>query len=179
MAGKQCADNIFSTSWNNDQTPEAMGKLMMDEGIDKVYMMAPNYQAGKNMISGFKRYYTEPTVGQTLVPLGHSDYAVEIAKIRAARPNAVFYFLPGPMGVSFAKQWAAAGLRGEIGLYSVFSVDWLTIPALGELAIGTTTPRSGAPICPTSRTSASLPTSGKSSSPSPRCTRRSPTIWCF
>ena len=136
MAGKHCADNIFSTSWNNDQTPEAMGKLMMDEGIDNVYMMAPNYQAGKNMISGFQRYYSRPTVGQTLVPLGHSDYAVEIAKIRAANPGAVFYFLPGPMGIAFAKQWAAAGLQGKIGLYSVFSVDWLTIPALGDLAIG-------------------------------------------
>ena len=136
MAGKQCADNIFSTSWNNDQTPEAMGKLLQDEGVDGVYMMAPNYQAGKDMISGFKRYYKGKTVGQTLVPLGHNDYAVEIAKIRAAKPKAVFYFLPGGMGIAFAKQWAAAGLQGKIGLYSVFSVDWLTIPALGDLAIG-------------------------------------------
>ena len=136
MAGQQCADNIFSTSWNNDQTPEAMGKLLQDEGVDGVYMMAPNYQAGKDMISGFKRYYKGTTVGQTLVPLGHNDYAVEIAKIRAAKPKAVFYFLPGGMGIAFAKQWAAAGLQGKIGLYSVFSVDWLTIPALGDLAIG-------------------------------------------
>ena len=71
-----------------------------------------------------------------MVPLGHNDYAVEIAKIRAAKPKAVFYFLPGGMGIAFAKQWAAAGLQGKIGLYSVFSVDWLTIPALGDLAIG-------------------------------------------
>jgi branched-chain amino acid transport system substrate-binding protein len=136
MAGKNCADNIFSTSWNNDQTPEAMGKLMQDEGVEDVYMMAPNYQAGKNMISGFKRYYKGTTVGQTLVPLGHNDYAVEIANIKAVNPKAVFYFLPGGMGIAFAKQWAAAGLQGKIGLFSVFSVDWLTIPALGELAIG-------------------------------------------
>ena len=136
MAGKNCADNIFSTSWNNDQTPEAMGKLMQDEGAEDVYMMAPNYQAGKNMISGFKRYYKGTTVGQTLVPLGHNDYAVEIANIKAVNPKAVFYFLPGGMGIAFAKQWAAAGLQGKIGLFSVFSVDWLTIPALGELAIG-------------------------------------------
>ena len=136
MAGKNCADNIFTTSWNNDQTPEAMGKLLQDEGIDDVYLMAPNYQAGKDMISGFKRYYKRNTVGQTLVPLGHSDYAVEIATIRAANPKAVFYFLPGGMGIAFAKQWASAGLQGKIGLYSVFSVDWLTLPALGELAIG-------------------------------------------
>ena len=99
-------------------------------------MMAPNYQAGKNMITGFKRYYKGTTVGQTLVPLGHNDYAVEIANIRAANPKAVFYFLPGPMGIAFAKQWAVAGLQGKIGLYSVFSVDWLTIPAMGKLAIG-------------------------------------------
>ena len=136
MAGKQCAENIFTTSWNNDQTPEAMGKLLQDEGIDGVYLMAPNYQAGKDMISGFKRFYKRSTVGQTLVPLGQNDYAVEIANIRAANPKAVFYFLPGGMGIAFGKQWAAAGMQGKIGLYSVFSVDWLTLPALGELAIG-------------------------------------------
>ena len=57
LAGAQCNELFFSTSWNNDQSPEAMGKFMQDKGINDVYVLAPNYQAGKDMVAGLKRYY--------------------------------------------------------------------------------------------------------------------------
>jgi branched-chain amino acid transport system substrate-binding protein len=137
MAGKLCNPYFFSTSWNNDQTPEAMGKLIQDEGIDNVFMMAPNYQAGKDMLAGFQRYYKRTVKGQILTKLGQTDYQAEISQVRAANPSAVFIFLPGPMGIAFIKQWAAAGLGSSTKLYTVFTVDYLTLPALGDAAVGT------------------------------------------
>ena len=93
MAGKQCSKYFFTTSWNNDQTPEAMGKLMQDERVDRVFMMSPNYQAGKDMLVGFQRYFKGQVLGQKLFRLGQRDYAAEIATIRSANPSAVFGFI--------------------------------------------------------------------------------------
>lgn len=135
MAGKGCHPLFFSTSWNNDETPEAGGKLMMDEGIDGVFEVSVNYQAGKDMLKGFERYYKKKTVGRILVRLGQSDYQAEISQIRAANPKAIFAFLPGPMGLAFVKQARAAGLN--IPFYSAFTIDWLTLKAYGKDALGT------------------------------------------
>ena len=137
MAGEHCSPFFFSTSWNNDQTPEAMGKLLQDEPIDNVFLIAANYQAGKDMISGFQRYYKKNIAGQILYKLGQTDFQAEISQIRAANPGAVFGFLPGGMGVAFIKQYQAAGLVQSIPLYTVFTVDYLTLPGLGKTAIGT------------------------------------------
>ena len=137
MAGKQCNPYFFSTSWNNDQSPEAMGKLMSDEGIDNVFLISANYQAGKDMLTGFMRNYKGKIAGRILYRLGQRDYQAELSQIRAAKPNAIFGFVPGGMGVAFGKQYRAAGMHKTIPFYSVFTIDYLSMPGWGKNAIGT------------------------------------------
>src|SRR5262245_19780266 len=114
LAGKMCNELHFTTSWQNDQTPEAMGKHMQDQKITDVYAMAPNYAAGKDMISGFKRYFKGKIVDEVYTKLGQQDYQAEITALRAANPKAVFVFYPGDMGIQFLKQYAQAGLRDQL-----------------------------------------------------------------
>ena len=137
VAGKRCHENFFNVSFQNDVMPEGMGKYMTDKKIDNVYVMAPNYQAGKDMIKGFKRMYKGNIVGEVYTKLGQKDYQAEISALRAAKPSATFIFLPGGMGINFVKQYAQAGLSKSIPLYSVYSVDALTLPAMKEAAVGT------------------------------------------
>lgn len=136
LAGAMCAPNYFSASWQNDETPETMGKYMNDKGINDVYMIAPNYAAGKDMLNGFRRYFKGRVTAELYTKPGQADYQVEISEIRAAKPKAVFVFLPGGMGIQFVKQYAQSGLRETIPLYSAFSVDETTLPALGDSAAG-------------------------------------------
>ncbi len=136
LAGNQCNELYFSTSWNNDQTPEAMGKFLQDSGVNDIYVMAPNYQAGKDMVAGLKRYYKGKIVEEVYTKLGQQDYQAEITQMRSKNPKAVFAFYPGGMGIQFVKQYVQAGLRDQIPLYTVFTVDETTLPALKEAAIG-------------------------------------------
>ena len=136
LAGKQCDERYFSTSWNNDQTPEAMGKHLQDIGVNDLYVLAPNYQAGKDMVAGLKRYYKGRIVGEVYTRLGQQDYQAEISQLRAKNPKAVFVFYPGGMGIQFVRQYVQSGLRGQIPLYSVYTVDETTLPALREDALG-------------------------------------------
>jgi branched-chain amino acid transport system substrate-binding protein len=136
LAGAQCNELYFSTSWNNDQSPEALGKYLQDKGIDDLYVMAPNYQAGKDMVSGLKRYYKGKIDDEVFTKFQQQDYQAEISQLRAKNPKAVFVFYPGGMGIQFVKQYVQAGLRDQIPLYSVFTVDETTLPALREAAIG-------------------------------------------
>jgi branched-chain amino acid transport system substrate-binding protein len=136
LAGTMCHELYFTTSWQNDQTPEAMGKYMSDQGLTDVYALAPNYAAGKDMISGFKRYFKGTIVEEVYTKLGQQDYQAEISRIRAANPKAVFVFYPGDMGIQFVKQYGQAGLREQIPLYSVYTIDEVTLPALQEAALG-------------------------------------------
>jgi len=136
LAGKACHPQFFSTSWNNDQTPEAMGKFLQDQGVNDIYVMAPNYQAGKDMVAGFKRYYKGRIVEEVFTTMGQQDYQAEITQLRAKSPKAAFVFYPGGMGVQFVRQYFQAGLRERIPLYSVFTVDETTLPALKEAALG-------------------------------------------
>jgi branched-chain amino acid transport system substrate-binding protein len=136
LAGKGCNELYFSTSWNNDQTPEAMGKFMQEQGINDVYVMAPNYQAGKDMVAGFKRYFKGRIVDEVFTRVGQPDYQAELSQMRAKSPKAVFVFYPGGMGVAFLKQWSEGGFRGQFPLYSVFTVDETTIPAIKHAALG-------------------------------------------
>ena len=137
MAGKHCSAYFFSTSWNNDQTPEAMGQLMNSEEIENVFLISANYQAGKDMLTGFERFYKRKVAGRILYRLGQRDYQAEISQIRAVGPSALFGFVPGPMGVAFVKQYRAAGLDKQVPLYLVFTVDYLSLPGHGKAAIGT------------------------------------------
>jgi branched-chain amino acid transport system substrate-binding protein len=136
LAGKMCHEQFFTTSWQNDQTPEAMGKYMSDQNLTDVYAMAPNYAAGKDMIAGFKRYFKGRIVDEVYTKLGQTDYQAEISQLRAKNPKAVFVFYPGGMGIQFLKQYAQAGLREQIPLYSVYTVDEISLPAVKEAALG-------------------------------------------
>jgi branched-chain amino acid transport system substrate-binding protein len=113
-----------------------MGKFLQDKGVNDVYLMAPNYQAGKDMLAGFKRYYKGRVVEENYTKLGQQDYQAEISQLRSKNPKAVFVFYPGGMGIQFVKQYVQAGLRDQIPLYSVFTVDEVSLPALKEAAIG-------------------------------------------
>lgn len=137
MAGPLCSPYVVSTSFNNEQFTEALGKMISDEKIQTIFLMAPNYQAGKDQISGLKRTLNGPKiVGETLFRPGETDYQADISKVRALKPQALFIFAPGGMGISFFKQWAASGAGKDIKLYTSNTVDWLTLPAIGEAAVG-------------------------------------------
>jgi branched-chain amino acid transport system substrate-binding protein len=136
IAGAQCKANIFSTAWQNDGAAEAMGKFAQDRGIKRVYLMAPNYQAGKDMLAGFKRFYKGEVVDEAYTQVNQPDYSAEIAQLQSAKPDAVFVFYPGGMGINFVKQMSQAGLGGKLPLYSVFTVDGTTLPSLGDTAAG-------------------------------------------
>src|SRR5947208_3979271 len=136
LAGAQCNKLYFSTSWNNDQTPEAMGKFLADNGINDLYVMAPNYQAGKDMVAGLKRYYKGRISEEVYTKMGQQDYQAEISQLRAKNPKAVFAFYPGGMGIQFLKQYDQAGLRGQLPLYTVYTVDEISIPAVKDAGLG-------------------------------------------
>jgi hypothetical protein len=136
FAGKECNANFFVTSYQNDQNHEVMGKYAQDAGMKKVFLMAPNYQAGKDSIAGFKRYFKGEIADELFVPLGQLDYSAELTKIAAASPDAIFVFLPGGMGVNFVKQFRQAGLADKVKFLSAFTVDESTLPAQKEAAVG-------------------------------------------
>jgi branched-chain amino acid transport system substrate-binding protein len=136
FAGKDCNPNLFVVSYQNDQNAEAMGKYAQDSGLKKVFLMAPNYQAGKDEVAGFKRYYKGEVADEVYVPINQLDYAAELSKIAAAQPDAIFVFLPGGMGINFVKQFRQAGLADKIKFLSAFTVDESTLPAQQDAALG-------------------------------------------
>jgi branched-chain amino acid transport system substrate-binding protein len=137
VAGKLCHEDFFSTSWQNDQTTMAMGEVLNQLGIKNLYIMAPNYAAGKNMVKGVSRTFKGKIVGKDMTKFpAQLDFSAELAKVRAAKPDAVFVFYPGKHGIQFFKQYSQAGLKGEIPLYSAFTVDSLSLPRLKDLAEG-------------------------------------------
>jgi branched-chain amino acid transport system substrate-binding protein len=109
---------------------------MQDSGVNDVYVMAPNYQAGKDMVAGFKRYYKGRVVEEIYTKLGQQDYQAEITQLRSKSPKAVFAFYPGGMGIQFLRQYEQAGLRGKLPLYTVYTVDEISIPAVKDAAVG-------------------------------------------
>jgi len=137
LAGKGCHPNYFNVAWQNDNLHEVTGKYVTGEGYRKVYMLAPNYPAGKDALAGFKRYYEGEIAGEVYTQLGQSDYAAELAALRAAEPDAVFFFLPGGMGINFIKQFSQAGLGESIPLFGpAFSFDERLLKAVGDAALG-------------------------------------------
>jgi branched-chain amino acid transport system substrate-binding protein len=137
LAGKGCHENYFNVAWQNDNLHEAVGRHMTEKGFENAYLLAPNYPAGKDALAGFKRYFKGGIAGEVYTKLGQKDYAAEIASLRAAKPAAVFFFLPGGMGISFLKQYSQAGLRGQIPLFGpAFSFDQGILGATGEAALG-------------------------------------------
>jgi branched-chain amino acid transport system substrate-binding protein len=135
LAGKGCNKNYFSVSYQNDNLHEAAGAYATSAGYKKTFIMAPNYPAGKDSLRGFKRYYKGKLAGEVYTKLGQTDYAAEIAQIRASGADSVFFFLPGGMGISFVKQYAQSGV--DIPLIGpAFSFDQGILKAVGDAALG-------------------------------------------
>jgi len=137
LAGKGCNKNYFNVAYQNDNLDEVVGKYVNDAGFKNVYLLAPNYPAGKDHLAGFKRYYKGAIAGEVYTKLGQSDYAPEIAALRAAKPDGVFFFLPGGMGINFIKQFSQAGLNKTIPVFGpAFSFDERLLGAVGAAALG-------------------------------------------
>lgn len=136
FAGAQCHPNFYVTSYQNDQNHEVLGKYAQDKGYKKLYLMAPNYQAGRDALAGVKRHFKGEIVGESYVPLGQLDFSAELAQIAAAKPDALFTFMPGGMGVNLVRQYRQAGLADAVPFLSAFTVDESTLPAQKEAALG-------------------------------------------
>ncbi len=136
IAGALCSPFFYSTSWENAQQHETMGKFAQDKGYKRMVIMAPNYQAGKDALTGFKRFYRGEILDEVYTQVNQPDYSAEITQLQARKPEAVFVFYPGGMGVNFVKQYQQAGLLGKLPLLSTSTLDGTTLPAVKELALG-------------------------------------------
>jgi branched-chain amino acid transport system substrate-binding protein len=137
IAGKDCHPLFYAVSWPNDAYHEAAGAFANQRGLKSVYLVAPNYQAGKDSLTGFKRMFKGQVVAETYTKLGQLDYAAELAEIRAAKPQALYIFLPGGMGINFIKQFVGAGLSKDVQLVLPgFSADQDIINPVGSAMAG-------------------------------------------
>jgi branched-chain amino acid transport system substrate-binding protein len=137
FAGELCSPYVFSTSWQNDQTPAAVGQYMNQKGVKTAFLIGPNYAAGKDMLAGVQTTFKGKIVGQELTRWPDQlDFSAELSKARAAKPDAIFAFYPGGAGVQFITQYVQAGLKGQIPLYTAFTIDDLSLPRLKDLAVG-------------------------------------------
>jgi branched-chain amino acid transport system substrate-binding protein len=137
IAGEQCSPFFFSTSWQNDQTPQAMGEYMNQKNVKTAFLMGPNYAAGKDMLTGVRSTFKGQIVAEELTRWPDQlDFSAELTKARAAKPDAVFVFYPGAAGSQFLTQYVQSGLKGQIPLYTAFTVDETTLPRQKELALG-------------------------------------------
>jgi branched-chain amino acid transport system substrate-binding protein len=137
LAGEQCSPYVFSTSWNNDQTPAAVGDYMNQKGVKSAFLLGPNYAAGKDMLAGVQSTFKGQILGQELTRWPDQiDFSAELSKAREAKPDAIFAFYPGGIGIQFLTQYAQAGLKGQIPLYTAFIIDDLSLPRMKDLAVG-------------------------------------------
>src|SRR5438132_1936849 len=137
LAGELCSPYVFSTSWQNDQTPEAMGLYMNQKGIKSVFLIGPNYAAGKDMLAGVKSTFKGQVVGEeyTVWP-SQLDFSAELTKAKNSKAESIFVFYPGAAGVQFLNQYAQAGIKAQIPLYTAFTIDELSLPLQKENALG-------------------------------------------
>jgi branched-chain amino acid transport system substrate-binding protein len=137
IAGELCSPYFFSTSWQNDQTPQAVGMYMNTKGVKTAFLIGPNYAAGKDMLAGVTSTFKGKVVGEEYTKWPDQlDFSAELSKARAAKPDAIFVFYPGAAGVQFLNQYAQSGLKGQIPLYTAFTIDELSLPRQKDNAIG-------------------------------------------
>jgi branched-chain amino acid transport system substrate-binding protein len=136
LAGKACSPFFFSASYQNDQNHGAMGKYAQEKGFKRVVLMAPNYQAGKDSMAGFKREFKGEIADEIFTQLGQLDFSAELTKIASESPDAIFVFMPGGMGINLVKQFAQSGLSGKVRFLSAFTIDETTLPATQDAAAG-------------------------------------------
>lgn len=144
FAGRGCNPFFFTTSYNNDQVHSVMGQVAQDSGYRRVFVMTPNYQAGRDAVAGFKSRFQGTVVDEVYVPLTQLDFSAELARIASMRPDAIFTFMPGGLGVNLVRQYRQAGLANILFL-STFTVDEATLPAQGDSALGFFSAASWAP----------------------------------
>ncbi|MET3918276.1 branched-chain amino acid transport system substrate-binding protein [Variovorax sp. OAS795] len=147
-AGAQCKPNLFVTSWQSDVPAEAMGKYLTDKGIKRISVMTPNFVGGKDKIAGLKRFYKGEIVDEVYTPLNQLDFSAELTRLGASRPEAVFAFYPGGLGVTFVRQYQQAGLQGKIPLYTTNTVEGTSVAAMGRAAFGVITADAWSPGSP-------------------------------
>ena len=137
LAGELCSPYVFSTSWQNDQTPEAVGLYMNQKNVKSVFLIGPNYAAGKDMLAGVKSTFKGEIKGEeyTVWP-SQLDFSAELSKARASKAESIFVFYPGAAGVQFLNQYAQAGIKAQIPLYTAFTIDELSLPLQKENALG-------------------------------------------
>src|SRR5471032_1725146 len=137
LAGELCSPYVFSTSWQNDQTPAAMGLYMNQKGVKSVFLIGPNYAAGKDMLAGVKSTFKGEVVGEeyTVWP-SQLDFSAELTKARNSGAASIFVFYPGAAGVQFLNQYAQAGLQKQLPLYTAFTIDELSLPLQKDNALG-------------------------------------------
>lgn len=135
LAGKGCHPNYFNVAWQNDNLHEAAGAYATGIGYKNTFILAPNYPAGQDALTGFKRFFKGALAGELYTKLGQTDYAAEIAQIRASGADSVFFFLPGGMGISFLKQYADSGVDLPV-VGPAFSFDQGILQAVGDAALG-------------------------------------------
>ncbi|MGX1097502.1 branched-chain amino acid transport system substrate-binding protein [Amorphus sp. MBR-141] len=136
LAGPACSKYYFNVAYQNDANHAVLGKYAADQGYKRVIVLAPNYQAGKDGVAGFKQFYDGEIVDEIYTQLGQLDFSAELARIAAAKPDAVYTFMPGGMGVNLVKQWDQAGLKDKVAFLSAFTVDELSLPATQDAAVG-------------------------------------------
>jgi branched-chain amino acid transport system substrate-binding protein len=136
LAGKGCSPWFFNTSWQSDTYAEAAGAYLQSKGVQNIYMLAPNYTAGRDVMTGFRRTYHGKIVGEKLTEMKQLDFSAELAEVRAAHPGALFAFYPGGLGIQFIKQFAQSGLGQTVPLYTAHTIDNTTLRAVGQAAIG-------------------------------------------
>src|SRR5256884_6573268 len=137
LAGELCAPYVFSTSWQNDQTPQAVGTYMNQKGVKSVFLVGPNYAAGKDMLAGVKSTFKGRVVGEeyTVWPT-QLDFSAELTKAKNSGAESIFVFYPGAAGVQFLNQYAQAGIKAQIPLYTAFTIDELSLPLQKDNALG-------------------------------------------
>ena len=135
LAGARCHPLYFNAAWQNDLLHEAMGRYAGEAGYENAFILAPNYPAGQDALTGFKRLYEGELAGEIYTQLGQTDYASEIAQIRASGADSVYFFLPGGMGIAFMKQWDQSGVDLPV-MGPAFSFDQGILGAIGEAAVG-------------------------------------------
>lgn len=135
LAGQGCHQNYFNVAWQNDNLHEAAGAHANNVGYENSFILAPNYPAGTDALTGYKRFFEGELAGEIYTQLGQTDYAAEIAQIRASDADSVFFFLPGGMGISFLKQYADSGIDLPV-VGPAFSFDQGILQAVGDSALG-------------------------------------------
>jgi branched-chain amino acid transport system substrate-binding protein len=135
LAGANCHRDYFNAAWQNDMLHEAAGQHANELGYENTFIMAPNYPAGTDALTGFKRYFEGELAGELYTQVGQTDYAAEIAQIRASGADSIFIFLPGGMGISFMRQYEQSGVDLPI-ISAGFSFDQDVLPAMGSAALG-------------------------------------------